>query len=54
MCIILYTYLRKKAWLLEKSEIFRLLEILRRRSEIFIEYLYKTHSERVNYQLAVK
>jgi len=30
--------------LLEKSEIFRLSEILRRRSEIFITYLYtKTH-----------
>ena len=28
-------------WLLEKSEIFRLSEILRRRSEIFITYLYK-------------
>ena len=29
--------------LLEKSEIFRLSEILRRRSEILITYLYKTH-----------
>ena len=37
--------------LLEKSEIFRLSEILRRRSEIFITYLYKNTLFHMNMSL---